>query len=344
MLVVATMLRIPVQPGRTKLSFTERLKDIDLIGASVLVPAVVCLLLALQWGGATYPWNNSRIIGLFVGFGCLILIFIYIQIRLGDRATLPPRILRQRTVAFMSTFGFFFGAGFFVLVFYLPIYFQSVKGVSATRSGIEILPLMLSAVLASIITGGLITVFGQYAPFLIASAAMSAIGVGLLTTFSVNTSFSHWFGYQVLTGLGVGAGFQVPLMAVQTVLPLEDIPIGTACVIFTPTLGGSLFISVAQTVFQNGVIKGTEKFVPSLDPHMLLEVGATQIRQLLVKLGITDQLPAVLNAYMVGLVDVYRVSLGCGVAAFAATLFVEWKNVKEEDAKRKKAGVQVPVV
>jgi hypothetical protein len=128
---------------------------------------------------------DSRIIGLFVGFGCLIILFIYSQIKLGERATLPIRILSQRTVAATSAFSGLFGGAFFVLIFYLPLYFQSIKGVSATKSGIDVLPLILSNVVASIVAGGLITVVGYYTPFIIfgSIASLSVLDLFLPSMF-----------------------------------------------------------------------------------------------------------------------------------------------------------------
>jgi len=137
-----------------------------------------------------------------VGSACLILLFIYSQTKLGERATLPIRILSQRTVATTSLFSGLFGGAFFALVFYLPLYFQSIKGVSATKSGIDILPLILSDAIASILTGGLIMVVGYYTPFIIFGSITLAIGCGLVSTLDVDSSFSKWFGYQLLTGIG----------------------------------------------------------------------------------------------------------------------------------------------
>jgi MFS family permease len=101
------------------LGLLTRIKEIDLLGASILIPAVVCLLLALQWGGTEYPWNNSRIIGLFIGFGLMMLLFIGIQFWKGDKGTLPPRLFKNRDVVCAMLFAFFFGGGFFSLVYYL---------------------------------------------------------------------------------------------------------------------------------------------------------------------------------------------------------------------------------
>jgi hypothetical protein len=316
-------------------SVWSRIQELDLIGTLILVPAVVCLLLALQWGGSTYPWNNSRIIGLFVGFFCLASIFVFTQIKLGDRATLPLSILSQRTVFVSCIYSFLFGAGFFVLVYFLPVYFQSIKGASATRSGIDILPLLLSTVLSSIFCGGLITLIGYYTPVIIIGTPLFAIGSGLISTFAVDTSFAKRFGYQVLTGAGVGVGFQAPMIAVQTVLPLEDVPIGTAAVIFFQSLGGALFISIGLSVFQTGVIRAVRTSVPGLNPEILLRAGATELRAVLLKLGIVDELPAVLKAYMVGLTDSFRVTIACVSLAAIVACFFEWKSVKDGEVKKK---------
>ena len=323
-------LKLPPKKKNENETLFQRIKQLDFLGATLLIPAVVCLLLALQWGGNKYPWNNSRIIGLFIGFGLLAILFTISQIWLQDRATIPPRILKNRTVASSVLFGLFFGGGFFILVYYLPIYFQSVRGSSAMKSGIQLLPLMMATVVASVIYGGLITAAGYYTPFLIGATAIVCIGVGLLSTYSINISSGRWIGYQILTGAGVGAGLQIPMTAVQTVLTQDDIPIGSASVMFFQTLGGALFIAVGQSVFQNGLISGLEKFTPSLNPYTIVGAGATEIRRVLSALHQEDQLHGVLQAYMQGITNTIRVSLALCLVAFVCSLFLEWKSVKKD--------------
>lgn len=314
----------------------QRILELDLLGAAILIPGIVCLLLAVQWGGSTYAWNNSRIIGLFVGAGLLLILFAYSQYRLGEEATIPPRLLKQRTLVSACVYVFFFGAGIFILMYYLPLYLQSVKNSSPTRSGIQILPLMLSTVLSSILAGVLVTVFGYYTPLLIGCTALMTIGVGLITTFDVDTPFKKWFGYQIVAGLGTGVGFQVPLVAVQTVLPIEDIPQGSVLLMFFQSLGGALFIAVGQTVFQNGLIKGLAKYAPDLDPQLLTHTGATAIRGVLAKNGLESHLRSAIMAYVSGLQDCYRVVVAVAAAAFIASCFLEWRSVKKGGHKGEK--------
>lgn len=86
----------------------EKIKRIDLLGAFLLICAIVCLLLALQWGGTTYPWSDSKVWGCLLGFGLIISVFIGLQIHLGEKATIPPRILvKQRTILSCACFSVF---------------------------------------------------------------------------------------------------------------------------------------------------------------------------------------------------------------------------------------------
>lgn len=326
--MVLFVVHLQQDPEIAKKPIFERFLQLDLIGAGIFVPAIICLLLAVQWGGSTYPWNSARIIGLFVGAGCLLILFAISQWRLGEDATIPPRLLKQRTLISACAFVFFFGACLFVLMYYLPLYLQSVKGSSPTRSGIQILPLMLSSVFTSILAGVLVTVFGYYTPFLIGSSALLAVGVGLISTWDIDSPFREWFGYQICAGLGAGFGFNIPLVAVQTALPMADIPQGTVILMFCQSLGGALFIAVGQSVFANSLIKGVAKYAPDLDPQFFINTGATAIRGVLEDEGQEDQLRPALLAYVYGLKDCYRVCVAVACVAFVASCFLEWKTVK----------------
>jgi hypothetical protein len=115
-------------PGREAITWKQLVKELDLFGTLFFIPAIVCLLFALQWGGSKYPWNEGRIIALFVSFGVFIIIFIGIQIRMQDNATVPPRIIKNRSVAASSFFAFCLGSGFIIMIYYIPVWFQAVLG------------------------------------------------------------------------------------------------------------------------------------------------------------------------------------------------------------------------
>ena len=163
-------------------------------------------------------------------FGLLVITFIGIQFWKQENATCPPRIISQRSVASGFFFVFSLGGAFFTIVYYLPIWFQAIQGVSAVESGIRNLPMILGVVVMSIVSGVGITTLGYFTPFIILSSILMSIGAGLLSTFRVNTGSGEWIGYQIIAGCGVGLGIQTPIIAIQTVLPLQDVPVGTSIV------------------------------------------------------------------------------------------------------------------
>ncbi|CAG8932599.1 unnamed protein product [Penicillium salamii] len=320
------------------LTFAEQIKQLDIIGTLFFIPSVVCLLLALQWGGSAYLWSNGRIIALLVLFTVFMMGFIGVQVWRQENATLPPRVFCQRDVWGSSAFTAGLGGSFFALVYYvsllqstpyhiltrkLPIWFQATKGASAVESGIMNLPLLLAQVIFSILAGVLVTTLGYYTPFMILSSVLMAIGAGLLSTFQPETSSSKWIGYQVIFGAGVGVGMQQALIAVQNSLPPKDIPIATATVMFAQTLGGAVFISVAQNIFTNDLVKNL-LHISGVDPARVLDLGATALQNSISE----DILPAVIGAYNNALVKAFYVSVAMGAVSIAGACSIKWKTVK----------------
>ncbi|GAM88797.1 hypothetical protein ANO11243_068310 [Dothideomycetidae sp. 11243] len=307
-----------------KKSFLEWAMIFDLPGLFTLLPTVICLLLALQWGGSKYPWHDGRIIALFVIFGLLAIVFGVIQWKMGENATVPFHVARNRTVAASAWFSAFLGGSFFVFIYYLPIWFQAIKGASATKSGVMSIPLVLSLVVASLISGGAVQAEGHYTPWLLVSSVLTSVGSGLLTTFHTDTGHAMWIGYQVIYGVGVGCGLQLTLIAVQAVLRKKDVATGTAIIIFAQTLGGSIMVSVAQNVETNELLKGLLRSVPDLDPKIVLNTGATQLRNIVP----VQYVSQVLEVYNGALTKTFYVGVATACLSMLGAVLVEWKSVK----------------
>lgn len=119
MATVFFILNLKVERNPNNLPLLSRILELDLPGTAIFLPAIICLLLALQWGGTEHAWNSATVIGLFCGFGGMIIIFVAIQLWQGDNATLPPRFFKNRDLLLAMAFSFVFGAAFFPLVYYL---------------------------------------------------------------------------------------------------------------------------------------------------------------------------------------------------------------------------------
>ncbi|PYI30110.1 MFS toxin efflux pump [Aspergillus indologenus CBS 114.80] len=309
--------------------FRDQVAQLDLPGTFFFLPGVICMLLALQWGGTIYTWNNGRIIALFILSGLLILCFIGTQIWGKDKATIPPRLIKNRNVWGGAFFTFCMGGSFFTFVYYLPIWFQAIKGVSATKSGIMNLPMLLGVVVFAMVAGVLISVFGYYTPFLLASPVFVAIGGGLLSTLEPNSKAAHWIGYQIIIGIGAGIGLQQPMLVCQAALGPADVPSATAIVVFTQTLGGAIFVSVAQNVFQNK-LRENLGHIPGLDVRQVMGAGATMLRHVVPQ----STLPQALEAYNSAIMQTFYVAVAMGALALVGALPIEWLSVKGRRIER----------
>ncbi|KAK4551814.1 hypothetical protein LTR86_010900 [Recurvomyces mirabilis] len=306
---LATVFLLFSEPARqhTNMSVREKIKQIDLLGAFFLICAIVCLLLALQWGGSLYPWQDSRVWGCLLGFGLILAVFLGLQFWLQERATIPPRIFKNRTVAACAAFSAFLAMALYSHIYYLPFYFQAVKGTSAEGS-----------------VGGAITFLGPYNPPMWAGVIIFTIGSAMIYTLKVGSGTGVWIGYQILAGVGAGACVQIPFIAVQVVLNEKDMPVGNAVAIFFNTLGGAISVSIAQNIFSNTLIKQLPKDAPGVDPAMIIGAGATHIREVTTP----QQLPGVLLAYDKAITTAFILPIATSGLAFLASLAMEWKSVK----------------
>ncbi|KAF1984712.1 MFS general substrate transporter [Aulographum hederae CBS 113979] len=311
------------------LTLMEKIREMDLPGAGTLISCIICLLLALQWGGAVYPWSDSQVWGCLLGFGLLLILFLILQWRRGERATLPPRILlRQRTVLVSALLSTFLTMALYTHVYYLPIYFQAVKGTSAEGSGIRTIAYLISNTVTSFVVGALVTALGHYVPFLWGGTALFAVGCGLLSTLQVNSGAGKWIGYQIMSGIGAGAAIQIPFIAIQAVLPEKDMPIGNAIAIFFNSLGGAISVSIAQNIFQGTLLSSLRSALPDVDAQSIISAGATGVQGMVPDLVSQEQLAAVYQSYTRAVDTAFYLPIATAAAGFLVSLGIEWKNVK----------------
>lgn len=312
------------------ISLLQKIKSFDPLGTILFLASVICILLALFWGGTTYSWSSGRIIALLVVFAVLLVAFIIVQYFMGEDATIPGRLIKQRSLASAAAFAMFVGAAFFVNIYYIPIWFQVVRGTSATSAGVNTLPLLISFTIGAMGSGTVVAKVGYPTPFMYGLSVIGSVGAGLLTLYNADISTGKWIGYQIIFGLGIGIGMQQPIILAQAVLPLSDVPIGTAIIIFSQMFGGSLFISVAQNIFINKLIQGLGGIANlGVDPEVIAGSGATTDPRLF---GITD--PAVLSqvkvVYNDAIVWTFKVALITTCLSALAAVGMEWKSVKVE--------------
>ncbi|MBB6284500.1 MDR family MFS transporter [Geobacillus subterraneus] len=186
-------------------------QSIDWLGVMTLVPAIVCLMFALELGGQKYAWDSAVIIGLFSAFALLFLVFLYVETK-AEEPIVSYHMFRERLFASTTLVAFFSGATFVVATVYIPIFIQGVTGGSATNSGLILLPMMLSTTVSAQL-GGFLAGKTSYRNVMFGFMLLFTAGIGLLGTIDEHTTRLTVTLYMIIVGLGVGASFSVLGMA-----------------------------------------------------------------------------------------------------------------------------------
>ncbi|KAJ2892671.1 uncharacterized protein MKZ38_009486 [Zalerion maritima] len=304
----------------------EKLLQLDPIGTVLIVGGIISYLLALQYAGVTYYWKSSQVIGLLVGCVVIFGTLVAWELHQGERAAIPPRLFAQRSTLICAFFAFFFAGSFFTVIYYLPIYFQSVHGVDPTQSGVRNLPLIMGVTVASIVSGGVVSKTGRPVPVMVVGTAFSLVGASLLYTLDLNTSTGKWIGYQILSGVGTGLAFQIPTMIIQGVTPPADLAPVTAIVTFFQMNGGSFFLAAAQSAFVNTMMRKLVDTAPDVEPAQVVATGATDLRLVFSE----EELAGILVAYMKGLKVAFALAIAGTGIAFLVGLGSKWDRINVE--------------
>ncbi|KAF2435063.1 major facilitator superfamily transporter [Tothia fuscella] len=334
--IILFLFQTPKQSKVLQATAKEKFLQMDFIGTFILMASFTCLILALQWGGVTKSWNSGEVIGTLVTFAVLLVVFIGVEIWQDDRALIIPRLMKQKTIVLLSLFQVFNCGAFLLMMYYLPIYFQVVSGVSASQSGIRNLPYLIGISLCTIASGFGITMYGHYLPWMVFGSVFSVIGGGLIYSLDVGSPSSEWIGYQALAGIGLGFSLQVPIIVGQAIVALEDVSSITAILVFFQSVSGAIFVSVGNSLFTNKLISTVPKLVAGVDPQLVVATGATELR----KVFSADQVPRLVRSYMSGLKDAYALGIALGglatIVAIVAVMIDRRKLV--HDASRPVAG------
>ncbi|KAL1966513.1 hypothetical protein VTN77DRAFT_4435 [Rasamsonia byssochlamydoides] len=307
------------------LDLVTTLRRIDILGCALFVPATVMFLLAFEWAGTKYGWGSATIIGLFCGSAATICIFGLWQRRMGENAMIPLSLLFKREVLFSCCTALLQMGTLLLFSYFLPLWFQVVKGASPTMSGVMNLPTMLSQTLLLLLS---VSKIGYYTPFAVVGSSLTAIGAGLLSTLTPSSHARKWIGYQIFIGVGRGMVLQVPVTAVQAVIRKDQLPLGSALVMFCSYFGSALFVSLGETILINRLKPALGQYLPDVSPESVIRAGATNARSVVP----ASDLPGLILAYNQAITQAWYLSAGGSSLAALTSLGMGWKNIK---AKKK---------
>lgn len=310
LVAIATRLHLPVKRSPHK---------IDYAGAGLLAVSVVSLLLATVWGGIDYPWGSSQIIGLFTTAIVGGLLFIWRE-RYAKEPIISLELFKNRVFSVASLLSFIIGIVMFGALIFLPEYQQLVRGDSATRSGLMLLPLVGGLMTASLTGGRLISKFGRYRIFPIIGTALVAISFWLFSHIAIATNRLELGIWMVILGIGIGLVMPVLTLAVQNAVDRKDLGSATSSVTFFRSIGSSLGAAIFGAILTNRLAHHLSQTLPSgaaAGAAKQLSTSAAGLHKLS-----PTVLHGVLTAFANSFHDVFLFGIPIAIMAFIVALFL----------------------
>ncbi|KAI0505858.1 major facilitator superfamily domain-containing protein [Xylaria bambusicola] len=327
--IIVFLFNAPENAKPQEARFTEKLLQMDPLGTTLMMAIIISYLTAVNYGGQSYPWSSSVVIGLLVGVGVISIAFGLCEWWQGERAIIIPRLFKRREIGLSAIFSILQAGGFFSMIYYLPIYFQAIRGSSPIISGVQNLPYILSAMAGALGGGIFISATGQSTLLMIVGNAFGILGCGLCYTFDIHTSIGKWIGFEIIAGFGLGASLQIPVIVGQVSVGSADLSSATAIMLCFQTLGGAFWVAASQAVLVNTLLLSLPSAAPGVDPKLVLATGAGQLRDVFTK----AELSGILLAYLEGIRATFILSTTVVAAAFVVAFFLPWRKLDLEAVK-----------
>jgi EmrB/QacA subfamily drug resistance transporter len=222
-------------------------RELDYLGGAVFTVAISTLLVGLT-NKQTSDWSDFWVGGLIAIGAVLFVIFLFIESR-AKQPIVPLDLWRIRTYASSLTSTFLISFGFFGAIIFLPQWFQFVKGVSPTDSGLQSLALLAGLILSSIVAGQLVARTGRYKAIIIGGLAIMALGLFLMSGITADTDLPTLWVWMFITGVGIGPTLSVFTIVVQNAVPFSKLGVATSNLTFFRQIGGSIGLALLGTVF-----------------------------------------------------------------------------------------------
>ena len=287
--------------------------------------AVTSLILLTSLGGTTYPWKSAPIYILGVAGVVLIAVFVLVERRAAE-PVLPLHLFKLRTFSVTSLVGFIVGFAMFGAITYLPAFFQVVRGISPTISGVYLLPLMAGLLAVSIGSGQIISKTGKYRFFPIAGSALMTLGLYLLSLMGVGSSTLQDAAYMLVLGMGIGGVMQVLVIIVQNGVPHSELGVATSGATFFRSIGGSFGTAIFGAIFANVLVGNLASHLHGV--ALPKGFSAADVTPALLK-----QLPAAVHAgfvagYAESIQTVFLIAVPIAALAFLASWLIPQVELK----------------
>jgi EmrB/QacA subfamily drug resistance transporter len=226
----------------------KSLRQIDVLGASLCAAATTCLMLGLTWGGERpSAWTSGPVLGMLTA-GLLLLLLFLVAERAAKEPILPLNLFLHPIFSVGAALSLLQMMVLMGLTLYLPLFFQGVLAITPTSAGLVMTPFSVSMVVGAMVSTQIMGRLKRYRVVAIIAALLMSGGVFLVTRMTPSTGIALAISILILTGIGTGPFFSLPMIVVQNTLPADRLGVSTAGLRYLGQLGASLGIALVGTV------------------------------------------------------------------------------------------------
>lgn len=236
-------------------SIWTKLKRVDWVGMTLFLASFTGFLIPITWGGVQYPWDNWRTLVPLIVSACGIVVFIIHQEKFASEPLIRTNVAKNMTAALTFFQTAIHGVLLWAILYYLPLYYEAVKGYGPILAGIALFPQTFTVAPAAIAVGITISVTGRYRWATWAGWFMITLGMGLLINLKSDSTVPQWIFLNLVSGLGAGFLFPSLAITVQACSSNADQAHATSMFSFMRALGQTFGVAIGGVVFQNQMRK-----------------------------------------------------------------------------------------
>ena len=326
---------LPSYDPRPGVSYKRRLARLDYVGTLLIIGALTSGVMAISFGGITYPWNSGTTIGLFVCSGVLFIIFglqqTFAVLTTVEDRIFPLQFLRSPKMLILFAQTATAITSLLIPIYFIPLFFQFVRGDTALQAGVRLLPYICLLVFFCLFNGVMLTKFGYYMPWYLWGGVLSVVGGALLFSVNPDTPTAAIYGYSVVLGIGAGSYCQASFSVAQALVAPEEISLAVGFITLGQIGGGTISLAIANSVFLNQSTDKISRLLPDLPLDTVRGAilgGASAFYR-----GLPDALKAeVLDVVVESISKVYILVITAGAMAVVLSLFMKRERLFMEAA------------
>ncbi|PVH86320.1 MFS transporter [Cadophora sp. DSE1049] len=318
------------QPNHT---FKQRCGMIDWTMVVVFLAGSCVFTMAISFGGTVYSWDSATVIALWTVAGVLFFVSIALTVYypwvVKEHRLYPAHFLKKPILVTLQIQVYLSSGIVLALTYYIPIFFQFVRGDGPLDAGIRLLPLIISMVVITMINAFVMPRFSLVSPWYIIGSSLVLIGSALMYTIDEQTPNANIYGYTILIGAGAGAYIVCGFTIHQSLVPASEISNAVSAMTIAQTIGLVTFLSISGTVYQNIAIKKLSLVLRSFSKDEILDLTTGTSSAAYEALSVEEQ-EVVIPQIMVAMSNVWMFFLVAAALSFVLSFVLTKTRVGDE--------------